>query len=102
MKDQRHTVQQVRGYFTCKQESACWYVYTLVHVSVHYLEVCLLTGNYCLVVLKESKYYDLMKIGFSDLRKEVKSLKSITVGEHTFYRILYGWGLEILSNGYRP
>ena len=84
MKDQRHTVQQVRGYFTYKHKSACGYVYTRVHVSVHYLEICLFTGNHCLVVLKESEDYDSMKIGLSDLRKEVKSLESITVGEHTF------------------
>ena len=36
------------------------------------------------MVLKESEDYDSMKIGLSDLRKQVKSLKSITVGEHTF------------------
>ena len=41
-------------------------------------------GNHCLVVLKESEDYDSMMAGLSDLRKEVESLKSITVNELTF------------------
>lgn len=52
---------------------------------MHYLEfISLAIGNHCLIVLKESEDYKSMKAGLGDLIKEVESLKTITVGEHTF------------------
>ena len=32
----------------------------------------------------ESEHYESIEVGLSDLRNEVESLKSITIGEHTF------------------
>ena len=65
---------------TCKHKA----LYKCVYACTHKTSVRYKFSHHCLVVLKESEHYESMKVGLSDLRKEIESLKNITVAIEYF------------------
>ena len=41
-------------------------------------------GNHCIAIFKEPEKYEPMKKCLKDIVREVESINSLTVGEHTF------------------
>lgn len=60
----------------------------VVHVAFTILEegghACLLSGNHTIAILKVAENYEALSAGLQDICDEVKNLKSIDIGGHTY------------------